>query len=84
MSIHSRLNKLEQAAGSAHDSCRVCGFPTMAARIFRMPEPDSEMGECEACGRSLTPDGRPVWAGHVNRIRLFRSDAGGSRDSTPT
>jgi hypothetical protein len=70
MSLPSRLRKLEANLGS-EDRCAQCGYPSTAMR-FVMLRDGQEMGTCQACGRTTTPDGHPLHGGYAKVLRRGR------------
>ena len=75
MSLRGRLERLRtQARRRVHAqgmNCRVCGRD-QHARLVALLEPGDEIGNCDACGGMLCPDGAPlgVPGGHVKIIEL--------------
>ena len=72
MRLAARLRKVESQAEKLRlsDRCRHCGYPEKQVWVFISRGPEQPFGECEACGRPLTPDGRPFDPNQVKLIIL--------------
>lgn len=56
MNINGRLNRIEQAILPQGDCCHHCGWPHNAATYAEL----ESCGGCDACGRMIRSDGRPL------------------------
>lgn len=50
----------DAAAGQPADFCTTCWGPSARAPRLVLLEGGEELGECEACGRPVAPDGRSI------------------------
>ena len=69
MNAHDRLDRLEDKLGQMRiddgEPCEACGAPArtrLCEGLCVVPVEPDEKGECEACGRQLDENGRPLIA----------------------
>lgn len=67
--FHQRVRRLEAVIRPV-DRCHACGAPERCLEVFRI-RPGQVFGRCDACGRRLLPDGRPL--DRDERIKVIRS-----------
>ena len=63
MTLQRRLSQLEQRAQRDGERCPDCGYPEQAVQIAIQTDPDQPWPTCDACGRRLTANGRPLHDG---------------------